>query len=403
MRRACYQRGSLRRIRRKDGTTVWVYPWRETQIDSTRKRRAIIVGAVEDYPTESLAQAAVDSLRLTINQSVPQELIKDISVETLVNHYREHELPDIFYKENPEKVSDDERKSYSTQDTYDGYLRKWILPRWRSYRLSEVKAVEVERWLKTLCFPDGVPLAKGSKAKIRNIMSALYSHAIRWEWVTGNPITSVRQSAKREKVPEVLTVDELVKLLAAIPEPFRTAVFLDGASGLRVGELLGLKWEDVDFKKSVIYIRRSIVKQRIGPPKTEASQKPIPMNSELAKALRLWKMKTIYNRPSDWVYASPAKKGTQPYWPKSIYRVYIKRAADKIGLRKRIGWHTFRHTFGTILNANGENPKVIQELMRHANLKVTMDTYVQAVTDEKREAQNKLVKMILPGIQRAVI
>ncbi len=79
MRRACYQRGSLRRIRRKDGTTVWVYRWRETQIDSTRKRRAIIVGAVEDYPTESLAQAAVDSLRLTINQTVPQELIKDIS------------------------------------------------------------------------------------------------------------------------------------------------------------------------------------------------------------------------------------------------------------------------------------------------------------------------------------
>lgn len=101
--------------------------------------------------------------------------------------------------------------------------------------------------------------------------------------------------------------------------------------------------------------------------------------------------------------ASPAKKGKQPYWTKSIYRVYIKRAADKIGLRKRIGWHTFRHTFGTILNANGENPKVIQELLRHANLKVTMDTYVQAVTDEKREAQNKVVKMILPGIRRAVI
>src|SRR5262249_30720850 len=106
--------------------------------------------------------------------------------------------------------------------------------------------------------------------------------------------------------------------------------------------LLGLKWEDVDFKKSVIYIRRSIVKQKIGPPKTEASQKPIPMNAELAKALRLWKMKTIYNRPDDWVYASPARNGTQPYWPKSIYRVYVKRAADKIGLQKRIGWHTFR-------------------------------------------------------------
>ena len=57
-------------------------------------------------------------------------------------------------------------------------------------------------------------------------------------------------------------------------------------------------------------------------------------------------------------------------------------------------------TFGTILNANGENPKVIQELLRHANLKVTMDTYVQAVSDEKRKAQSKVVKMLLPGIRK---
>jgi len=109
---------------------------------------------------------------------------------------------------------------------------------------------------------------------------------------------------------------------------------------------------------------------------------------------------TTYNRPGDWVYASPAMKGTQPYWPNSIFRVYIKPAAKKIGLTKRIGWHTFRHTFGTILNANGENPKVIQELLRHANLKVTMDTYVQAVSDEKRNAQSKVVKMLLPGVRK---
>jgi integrase len=74
----------------------------------------------------------------------------------------------------------------------------------------------------------------------------------------------------------------------------------------------------------------------------------------------------------------------------------------KFGLRKRIGWHTFRHTFGTNLNANGENPKVIQELLRHATLKVTMDTYVQAVSDEKRNEQRKIVEMLLPGIRRAV-
>jgi site-specific recombinase XerD len=115
--------------------------------------------------------------------------------------------------------------------------------------LSEVKAVAVEQWLKTLSFENGDPLARGSKAKIRNIMSALYAHAIRWEWATRNPITSVRQSAKRQSVPEILTIDELVKLLKAVPEPFRTAVFLDGASGLRVGELLGLQMGGCGFQE----------------------------------------------------------------------------------------------------------------------------------------------------------
>ena len=76
---------------------------------------------------------------------------------------------------------------------------------------------------------------------------------------------------------------------------------------------LGMRWEDVDFERNLIHLRRSIVKQRIGPPKTEASQKPIPLNAELAKSLRLWKMKTIYNRPDDWVYANPPMKGTQPF------------------------------------------------------------------------------------------
>ena len=114
--------------------------------------------------------------------------------------------------------------------------------------MADVKAVEVEKWLKTLCFKKtGIPLARGSKAKIRNIMSALYSHAIRWEWADKNPITSVRQSAKRQKVPDILTPEEIVAILSELPDPLRTMIELDAFTGLRRGELIGLRWEDVDF------------------------------------------------------------------------------------------------------------------------------------------------------------
>jgi integrase len=392
-RRARHQQGSLQRVRRKSGETVWVFRWRETQIDGSRKYRKMLVGSVEEFKTESEAQNAVDALRLTINEQTPRQQLKDISLQTLVDHYRQHEMPDIFYKKSqlPEDVAEDEnRKAYATQDTYEGYLKKWILPRWRSYRLPDVKPVHVEQWLKSLS------LAPGSKAKIRNIMSALYSHAIRWEWATRNPITHVRQSAKRRKIPLILTIVQIKAFLSHLKEPCRTAVLLDAASGLRVGELLGLKWEDVDFEALEVNVNRSVVKQRITRCKTEASRKPIPLDPELAEVLLNWKLQAPYPQPSDWMFASPHKNGRQPYWPGALFRAQLKPALEAAGIPGNVGWHTLRHTFGTLMKASGEDMKTIQELLRHSNYKVTADTYTQAVTPTKRAAQTKLVRMILP-------
>jgi len=75
-------------------------------------------------------------------------------------------------------------------------------------------------------------------------------------------------------------------------------------------------------------------------------------------------------------------------------RHFIQPIAKKLGIR-HISWHTFRHTYSTLLRANGEDPKVVQELLRHSSIKVTMDVYTQAVTDAKRKAQSKVVKMIV--------
>jgi len=341
--------------------------------------------------------SAVDALRLEINQQTPQQLIKSISLETLVNHYRQHELPDIFNKTKPvPNAADEDRKSYATQVTYEGYLKKWILPRWGACRLTDVKAVEVEKWLKTLCFKKtGLLLARGSKAKIRNIMSALYSHAIRWEWAEKNPITSVRQSATRQKTPDVLTPEEIVAILTELPNPLATMIELDAFTGLRRGELIGLRWEDVDFENLVVHVRRSVVAMVEGAPKTEASQKDVPLDAQTAEALFLWRQTCPYPGPGDWVFASPVMKGKQPYWPGTQWRYYGKPALKRAKITKHVTYHTFRHTFGTLLNANGENPKVVQELLRHASLKVTTDVYMQAVSLQKRQAQTKLVKMVM--------
>jgi integrase len=370
--RTRYQNGCLTREKRKTRPSVWIFRWRE-ETPNGRVNRKAQVGTVEQYRTKSAAHNAVQALRININKQTPQPR----TVKQLVEHYIEKEL-------SQENTS----KAYSTRHVYRSSINTWILPAWGTHSLGEVKTVAVEDWLHTL------PLANGTKAKVRSIMSAIFNHAMRYEWMDRNPITLVRQSAKRERVPNVLDVEEIKALLAELKEPFRTMVFLAASTGLRVSELLALKWQDIDFAALEINLTRGIVHQVVGEMKTEASKKPIALDISLAEILLGWRGRTPYNRDESWVFASPEMSGQQPYWPDSALRKAIRPAAVRAQINKHIGWHTFRHSFATLLKANGEDVKVVQESLRHANSRITLDTYTQAVSPAKRRAQAKVVEMI---------
>ena len=367
--RARYQQGSLVREERKVGPDVWIFRWRE-QTPEGRVKRKVVVGTIEQYRSKAAAQKAAEAFRVDINR----ESWMPSTVEQLVTHYAERELPS---------------KAHTTRAVYGSYIRTWVVPHWGTRSVSEVKTVAVEEWLK------GLPLANGSKAKVRNVMHALFNHAMRHEWAERNPITLVRQSAKRQRTPDVLDVDETKALLSELKDPFWTMVFLAATTGLRVGELLGLKWQDISFDLLEIHLIRAIVDGVVGDMKTEASRKPLALDSALAEVLVDWRGRTPYNRDEDWVFASPEKLGQQPYWPDSALRKAIRPAAVRAGILKHISWHTFRHSFATLLKANGEDVKVVQESLRHANSRITLDVYTQGLMPTKRQAQGRVVKSLL--------
>jgi len=284
------------------------------------------VGASSELPNEAAAQKAIAALRANINAETTRTQLDAVSFATLAQHYAEREL------------CEDAGKIYATIQTSKGYLERWVLARWSSFRLKDVKAVMVEEWLRSL------PLANGSKAKIRNLMHAVFNHAIRWEWHDRNPISQVRQSAKRQRAPIVLDMEQIKSLLSHLKEPGRIGVLLDILTGLRVSELLALKWSDVDFEHLVIHVTRSIALQHVGPCKTEASQKPVPLDPELAEALLMWRRQSPYPTDDDWIFASPASGGRNPYWSSSLFRVYIRPALKAAGIAGKVGWHTFRHS-----------------------------------------------------------
>jgi integrase len=165
-------------------------------------------------------------------------------------------------------------------------------------------------------------------------------------------------------------------------------VILAVTTGLRRSELFALKWRDD--------VQRSIYLGKVGNCKTDASRKPVPLYERVAADLWLWKETSKYRLMDDWIFASPPTDGRHPSWPDAVLQKVIRPAALRAGIRKVIGWHTFRHTYSTLLIANGENVKVVQELMRHANSRCTLEIYTQARTEQKRKAQQRLAEAIFP-------
>ena len=382
-----YQRGYLRCAVRKSGLHCWEFLWRENDIAGKRLRRTAVIGTTEQYPTREQALYAVNGLRMQINADRNHRPVRPLLIADLIDHYVHTELS-----------SNADWHSHATRIVYSYFMKKWIQPAWGNMDVVAVRTIAVQNWLRGLQRADGSPLANPTKAKIRNLFSVLFNHAIRYEWLEQgrNPITLVRQSAQRKSTPEILDPDEIQALLTQLDSCFRMMVMLGVTTGLRRSELFALKWQDVNFSDLTIDIQRSIYLGEIGTCKTEASRKPVPLNERVAADLWLWKESSKYQNPSDWIFASPHVGGKQPFWPDIVLQKIIRPAALRAGIRKVIGWHTFRHTYSTRLIANGENVKVVPELMRHASTRFTIEVYTQARIEAKRQAQQRFVQAILP-------
>jgi integrase len=369
-----YQEGFIERVHRANGPDQWIYRWWETPEGGVRRsHRGKLIGTVDRYPTLGAAKRAVEHFRAEINAAAKKTV--GMTVGGAWIHFQANELRDPDVDRSP-----------TTIQSYLDYYKGRILPKWKDVALDDVKSVAVEKWLR------GLDLAPASKAKIRNHMSALFSHCIRHELYDKlNPISSVRQSAVRQHDPDILTLDEMRAILGNIKPPaIKMMVAVAAASALRRSEVRGLKWDDLDLGTCWFNLQRGYVSKAQTKMKTKASRKGMEMLPALATALLSWRGHTPYNQDTDWVFASPFTNGKRPYWPDSALKDHIKPAAVEAGITKRVTWHTFRHSLASFLGQQGEGVKTVQELLRHATSRITLDVYQQGSTEAKRLALNRV-------------
>ncbi len=361
---------------------MWVFRWREIDPKGNACMRSLVIGTVKECVTESAAWKAVETLRLNINYDLLHSDMITATFQQAVEHYRKVEL---------DLEAESERKTFKTKQVYDNNLQTHIEPRWGEYRLRDITSVAVEHWLERL------HLANSTKAKLKYVMSDIYQHAIRYGWLKNNenPMLAVRQSSKRETVQETLEAEEFRALMGQLPLKVRLMGIVCATTGLRISEVLGLKWKDIHWRKLEMHVTRSVVYGRVGKCKTEVSRQPVPLDEFTAEELLKWREACLYPQPEDWVFASEWQNGKMPPWANTLLSRFLAPSAKKANISKRIGWHTFRHTYSTLLKANGEDVKVVQELMRHANFQTTMNVYTRAVTSAKRQAQSRVVDVLL--------
>ena len=156
---------------------------------------------------------------------------------------------------------------------------------------------------------------------------------------------------------------------------------------------LALKWCDVSWLNSTLRVERGIVGQQVDEVKTTESRREMTIDSELLEALSTRKQASHFSDADDWIFASPVQHGRLPWSYDQIWRVYQK-AGEKAGIG-RLGTHSLRHTYRSWLDSVGTPVGVQQKLMRHSDIRTTMNTYGDAATREMALAHGKVVRLAL--------
>src|ERR1700730_1373073 len=399
---ARYQNGSVRIEHRKDGPTC-VFRFQITRSDGKRVEHTGALGLVRQIGTKDKdAWDEVDRqhLRETVNQLQPFQGMPR-TYGQLCQHYIENELMEDQSEATIEKA-------FATIETYKRHLTKRIIPRWGRLAPLGIESLEVEKWFKELKRGNPkkkmMPLADPTIDKIRRVMNLVYLHGQRCNFLPrqeeGNPMNWVRQRTTSDYQAVIMSPQEAFEILLNIPEPRRTLALSDAATALRVSEILGLMWMDLNFEDLVMYVRRAYVWGRFKVPKSKASKAPVPMHPLLAGFLLAWREKTSYSRENDFVFPSPRLKGRKPLSASIRGQKYLRPAAGQAGVIEegqsvRFGFHNFRHSLASALVKMKIDPKTVQEFLRQAHITTTLQLYAQSVMESKRDAQGRFLEQLL--------
>ena len=301
----------------------------------------------------------------------------------------------------------------STKELHEQIVNRLIVPKWGKYPVLSIKPKALKEWFLEF------DVESSTRGKYRSVMSAVYTYGQSEELI---PLGEEYNPCRYVKGPEfsavtsyeamALEVEETFKVLSELQQPEYELSLLVATCGLRISEALGLRWRDVLWSRGQIAIRKTYVHNRLQDgAKTKLSRSRVEAPKLLLDALIEWRKQTTFAGEDDYTFPSTKMGGRQPRSASMLVEDYIRPAAIAAGVIrveggvtydrdgevvKRFGFHVLgRHSLATFLMDEQENPAVVQAIMRHAKLDMTL-YYSHSRRKQKLKAQEKMLQRLLP-------
>jgi integrase len=379
--RCRYQDGCLfiRGKKRK----MWVARWRENVIQPDgvvqRVLRSAVLGPVSEFAGRREARVLLQSHLASLNSGHRRAEGTMPFAVFVTEHFEPAVLPTL---------------KYATQEIYSLLLRKHLLPRFRDSRLCDITRAEIQQFL-IAKLKNGY--AWETTHHLRSLLSKVIGTAVDWNYLPDNPVHGVRMPERSLKRPHrFLSLDEVRRLIAASDEPVRTIVLLAVMTGLRIGEILALRWGRINFATGTVRVEETCYNGHFDTPKTRASRREVPLTPAMTRALQAHRVSCRDTANEALVFAT--RRGT-PLASNNLRKRQLHPASQRAGLGS-IDWHSLRHTHGTLLHEQGTPLRVAQAQLGHSHMTTTLQVYTHASGSAQRQAVDHLESLLFPSVPR---
>jgi len=280
----------------------------------------------------------------------------------------------------------------SSRRSAESHLRRHILPLLGECPLADLTVKQMQTFVTTLA--SGQRTAK----TIENVLltlSSILGAARKWGYKVPMVRISDLSLPRKTKVrPRVYSANEMARIVSSADEPLGTICFVLGSTGMRIGEVLALRTEDLDFHRNLIHVRHSVFAGTLDTPKSEASMASLPMPLDLAIRLKAFLASQHYRQNSQGLLF--ANRRGRPISANKLREKKLRPLLSSLGIPPA-GFHAFRHGVATTLIDRGSSITTVGAQLRHSDPRITLGLYAHFVPQSQRDAVEGLASALGSG------